>query len=366
MAFSSAWLGSIVCFYFCRRWFKVHVRKLMTKNKSLKAVVRTVEKKGFRLLLLIRLAPYPFNIMNALLSATHIPLYTFALATGLSLLKLMLFVYIGSTLSSLAGNDGDDDDTPKNPDEAHGHRLQKVAMILGIILGIGVGGYVWLVASREVEKSEALRIERRRRRREAGLRRALNERLGLDFASSGGTGIGHGGHGIELTDQNYGLGSDLGREDASLFDRLETGRGESGQATTTGWRDVVDMGGDSFADSGEEEDSSDSFDDDDDEEEEEEEEDDGDQDAFLGGLGGRSGYRSVGQSERQDARNREDEELDFSAHFTGLDHSPWQEDETVDATDTADAGFEATTDWPSIDPNADPESIDNDDDGRGR
>ncbi|KAK3815216.1 MAG: snare associated Golgi protein-domain-containing protein, partial [Benniella sp.] len=155
MAFSSAWLGSIVCFYFCRRWFKVHVRKLMTKNKSLKAVVRTVEKKGFRLLLLIRLAPYPFNIMNALLSATHIPLYTFALATGLSLLKLMLFVYIGSTLSSLAGNDGNDDDTPKNPDEVHGHKLQKVAMILGIILGIGVGGYVWLIASREVEKSEA-------------------------------------------------------------------------------------------------------------------------------------------------------------------------------------------------------------------
>jgi len=303
--------------------------------------------------------------MNALLSATHIPLYTFALATGLSLLKLMLFVYIGSTLSSLTGNDGNDDDTPKNPDEVHGHKLQKVVMILGIILGIGVGGYVWLVASREVEKSEALRIERRRRRREAGLRRALNERLGFDFASSGGgTGMGHGGNGIELTDQNYGLGSDLDREDASLFDRLETGRGESGQATTTGWRDVG-VSGDSFADSGEE-DSSDSFDDDD-EEEEEEEDDDGDQDAFLSGLGGRSGYRSVDQSERQDERNREDEELDFSAQFTGLDHSPWQEDETVDATDTADAGFEATMNWPSIDPNADPESIDNDDDdGRGR
>ncbi|GJJ78678.1 hypothetical protein EMPS_11037 [Entomortierella parvispora] len=166
IAFSAALAGSIVCFYFCRRWFKAQVRTLMSKNKSLKSVVRTVEKRGFRLLVLIRLAPYPFNVMNALLSATHIPLPTFALATAISLLKLTLHVYIGSTLSTLTGSNPDEEDDPSNPDKKnHGKALKVVVMVMSIFLGIGVGAYVWMVAKREVAITEAIRIERRRRRR---------------------------------------------------------------------------------------------------------------------------------------------------------------------------------------------------------
>ncbi|KAI7819214.1 snare associated Golgi protein-domain-containing protein, partial [Gamsiella multidivaricata] len=145
IAFSSALAGSIACFYLCRKRFKAHVRKLMAKNKSLKSVVRTVERRGFRLLVLIRLAPYPYNIMNALLSATHIPLHTFALATAISLIKLTLHVYIGSTLSSLTG-----DDDPDEPNKGHGKKVKVFVMIVGIILGIGVGAYVWMVAKREI------------------------------------------------------------------------------------------------------------------------------------------------------------------------------------------------------------------------
>ncbi|KAK5807950.1 snare associated Golgi protein-domain-containing protein, partial [Linnemannia elongata] len=149
IAFTGAMAGSIVCFYFCRRWFKAQVRKLMSKNKSLKGVVRTVEKRGFRLLVLIRLAPYPFNVMNAILSATHIPLSTYIVATAISLIKLTLHVYIGSTLSTLTGGDGDDTDPKKDPNN-HGKRVKILMMVMGIILGIGVGAYVWAVAKREI------------------------------------------------------------------------------------------------------------------------------------------------------------------------------------------------------------------------
>ncbi|GJJ78139.1 hypothetical protein EMPS_10498 [Entomortierella parvispora] len=183
IAYTSALLGSIACFYLCRKWFKVQVRALMAKKPSMKSVVKAVEKRGFRLMILIRLAPYPFNVMNALLSTTHIPLSTYTLATALSLSKLALHVYIGSTLSSLAAlppalpslppMDGDQGENtpetalPGTEGDSHGRNLKIVVMVISMTLGIAVGAYVWLVAKREIEASEGIRIERRRKRRES-------------------------------------------------------------------------------------------------------------------------------------------------------------------------------------------------------
>ncbi|KAG0368214.1 hypothetical protein BGZ54_002452 [Gamsiella multidivaricata] len=199
IAYSSALLGSITCFYLCRKWFKVQVRALMAKKQSMKSVVKAVEKRGFKLMLLIRLAPYPFNVMNALLSATHIPLSTFAIATAISLTKLALHVYIGSTLSSLAilpppptdtnGPNNDDGSTPLPTDDAnsHGRNLKIVVMAISMVLGIAVGAYVWIVAKREIEASEGVRIERRRKRRES-----LRQSRGSKRSSSGGVAAGRG------------------------------------------------------------------------------------------------------------------------------------------------------------------------------
>ncbi|KAK3839149.1 MAG: snare associated Golgi protein-domain-containing protein, partial [Linnemannia elongata] len=161
IAYTSALLGSIACFYLCRRWFKVQVRALMAKKQSMKSVVKAVEKRGFKLMVLIRLAPYPFNVMNALLSATHIPLSTFALATALSLTKLALHVYIGSTLSSLAPTITPPEGETTNPDgslppttpvnnNTHVRNLKIVFMVISIIIGFAVGAYVWTVAKREI------------------------------------------------------------------------------------------------------------------------------------------------------------------------------------------------------------------------
>ncbi|KAF9946433.1 hypothetical protein BGZ65_009713 [Modicella reniformis] len=195
IAYTSALLGSITCFYLCRRWFKVQVRALMAKKPSMKSVVKAVENRGFKLMLLIRLAPYPFNIINALLSATHIPLSTFALATAISLTKLALHVYIGSTLSSLAvlpppiedpeGHPGTA--LPADPTDSNGHgrSLKIVAMVISMTLGIAVGAYVWMVAKREIEASEGIRIERRRKKRQS-----LRQSRASKKMSSGGSGQG--------------------------------------------------------------------------------------------------------------------------------------------------------------------------------
>ncbi|KAG0289526.1 hypothetical protein BGZ96_006956 [Linnemannia gamsii] len=201
IAYTSALLGSIACFYLCRRWFKVQVRALMAKKQSMKSVVKAVEKRGFKLMILIRLAPYPFNVMNALLSATHIPLSTFSLATALSLTKLALHVYIGSTLSSLApvattpegettNPDGslppptDPTGTPTPANNAHSRNLKIVFMVISIIIGFVVGAYVWTVAKREIAASEGIRIERRRKKR-ASLRQSRASMRSVEGLGSG-------------------------------------------------------------------------------------------------------------------------------------------------------------------------------------
>ncbi|KAF9994560.1 hypothetical protein BGZ80_003233 [Entomortierella chlamydospora] len=352
IVFLAALSGAIVCFYFCRRWFKPQVRELLAKDKSLKSVVRTVERSGFRLLVLIRLAPYPFNIMNALLSATHISIQTFALATALSLSKLTVHVYVGSTLSSLTGENGDgnDDGTgePGNPSNGHGKALKIVVMVLGVFLGFGVGAYVWMVTKREIAIAEADRLERRRRRRrEQSLRRELNS----DRSTTGA------GNAIELSDHIPGV--DLTGRELS-FDRMARGRQTSGSSEHVGGyregyrdeeedvhegqslfgrlglgRNSQNQRGDEWRNAGANvnslsgTDNSD-FSDDDDGDDEEEEAEVGEYGADLNVLERGSNFRGeIGQDDGEGA-------LDFSAHHMGLVESPWQDDEEAEGGDSAD------------------------------
>ncbi|KAG0243953.1 hypothetical protein BGW41_000786 [Actinomortierella wolfii] len=140
------------------------------------------------MLLLIRLAPYPFNLMNALISATHIPFFTYFTATAVSLIKLALHVYIGSTLSSLIGTpppppppptDGDGDPpVPEQPHEDGSKALKIIVMISSMIVAIGVGAYVWNIALKEIESMEQARMERRRKKRESLARQYRHQSAG--------------------------------------------------------------------------------------------------------------------------------------------------------------------------------------------
>ncbi|KAF9122874.1 hypothetical protein BGW39_009424 [Mortierella sp. 14UC] len=353
-------------------WFKAQVRKLMAKNKSLKGVVRTVEKRGFRLLVLIRLAPYPYNVMNAILSATHIPLSTFIAATAISLIKLTLHVYIGSTLSTLTGGDGDNTDPNKDPNN-HGKRVKVFLMVMGIILGVGVGAYVWAVAKREIAITEAARMERRRRRR-GGRRHGrsaaaftgdgggsggielndqqvhtpdvdLTNRDSVDGFYSGTT-VGEGGR--DLSDANHFVGGaggsryqdyedDGNHEGNSLFGA--SGRPQQQQQGQRGdWRNVGSAGGaGAGAGSSTDSDESDYFDDSDDDDDEYEDGVDGERGDLERGFG--LGLALDSERDRAVDRDRTrgfgsggfgddgEEALDFSAHHAGLSDSPWRDEE---------------------------------------
>ncbi|GBC00124.1 hypothetical protein RclHR1_03750023 [Rhizophagus clarus] len=144
ISYIAALTGAITVFYLSRKWFIKYVGSVLRKNKSMNAIVKAVEKKGFKLLFLIRLAPYPYNVLNTLLSATHLSLRTFIEATALSLFKLMIHVWIGSQLSSFSINTFEE--TPK--------LLKIIIMIIGIGIGIGVIIYVWISARKVIKEIE--------------------------------------------------------------------------------------------------------------------------------------------------------------------------------------------------------------------
>ncbi|KAI9141031.1 snare associated Golgi protein-domain-containing protein, partial [Paraphysoderma sedebokerense] len=94
-------LGSITCFMLSRSLLRDHFNRLASRYTFLLRANQVIDKKGFWILLIVRLGPYPFSIVSVLAAQTSISTWKFALATFLSTPRFLAFVYIGSTLTSL-------------------------------------------------------------------------------------------------------------------------------------------------------------------------------------------------------------------------------------------------------------------------
>ncbi|CDS04084.1 hypothetical protein LRAMOSA07039 [Lichtheimia ramosa] len=155
VSYFSALLGSVVCFVVSRLWLKGFVTRLMARYPNLKAVVHAVEKKGFKLFLLIRLSPYPFNLLNVLFAATNISLRDYTIGTALTLTKIALHVYIGANLTSFAKQFLDEEDDSEMTDsERRANTARTIAMIIGSVLATCVMIYIYIVAKRAVKEVE--------------------------------------------------------------------------------------------------------------------------------------------------------------------------------------------------------------------
>ncbi|KAI7853446.1 snare associated Golgi protein-domain-containing protein [Circinella umbellata] len=149
LSYFSALAGAVACFVISRMWFKDRVQRFMLDYPNLHAVVRAVEKSGFKLFLLIRISPYPFNILNVLFAATDISLRDFAFGTAISLTKIALHIYIGSSFTSFAKRIlGDDSDL--TDDERTAETMRIVSAIVGSILSFGVMTYIYIITRRAV------------------------------------------------------------------------------------------------------------------------------------------------------------------------------------------------------------------------
>lgn len=152
------------------------------------------------LLLLIRIAPYPYNLLNVILaSSPTLTLQTYTGCTAVSLCKLVLHTWIGSGIHDLSESyghgqskgqeeskegDGVDGQWPQDPDGVTGRPAQEGGTQtaktwttwVGIVLCIVLFFYLMHFAKRAVKKAQAEQAEMEERERE--------EREGLTSVSA--------------------------------------------------------------------------------------------------------------------------------------------------------------------------------------
>jgi uncharacterized membrane protein YdjX (TVP38/TMEM64 family) len=143
ISYCAALSGAIVVFWLSRTFLREAIGRWLSSTRALCRAVRAVERKP-QLLFLVRLAPYPYNVLNALLAATPtLTMRTYVICTALSLFKVIIHTSIGAGIRSFKqGSDGqeEEDDT-----------WSKVWTIGGILLCVALFVYLSLVARRAVD-----------------------------------------------------------------------------------------------------------------------------------------------------------------------------------------------------------------------
>ncbi|KAK0565705.1 hypothetical protein OC844_001073 [Tilletia horrida] len=158
IAYIAALSGAITVFLLSRTLLRGWMTGLLNKSGGLKKVVRAIEKQP-KLLFLIRLAPYPYNLMNTLLaSSPTLTFKTYTMCTALALPKLLVHTGLGTSIKNFAayhGAEGGSGTTETSEEEmarsATAERVKRIAGLVGVLLCIGIFIYLMHVARKAVD-----------------------------------------------------------------------------------------------------------------------------------------------------------------------------------------------------------------------
>jgi uncharacterized membrane protein YdjX (TVP38/TMEM64 family) len=139
--------GSLCSFLASRTILSNYVHRLVGKDKRFEALALTLKHDGIKILCMIRLCPLPYSLSNAAIATfpTVHPL-NYALATALVTPKLLIHVFIGSRLGSLAGDEEMDTSTKI---------INYASIIIGGALGATVG---YIIYQRTMARAKELEI----------------------------------------------------------------------------------------------------------------------------------------------------------------------------------------------------------------
>lgn len=111
------------------------------------------------LLLLIRVAPYPYNLLNVILASSPcLSLRTYTACTALSLCKLVLHTWIGAGLHDLSelhgAGAGAGDGKELSPEDQQRQDVRWYSTCFGVVLCISLFFYLTHLAKRAVAKAQ--------------------------------------------------------------------------------------------------------------------------------------------------------------------------------------------------------------------
>ena len=154
ISYIAALSGAIVVFTLSRSLLREWMVGLLNKSGGLKKVVRAIEKQP-KLLFLVRLAPYPYNLMNTLLaSSPTLTLRTYVTCTALALPKLLIHTGLGTSIKNFAAYNGAGEAQSKEDAQASqtAEHVKKWAGLIGAGLCFGIMIYLLSVARRAVDE----------------------------------------------------------------------------------------------------------------------------------------------------------------------------------------------------------------------
>lgn len=203
MSYVSALAGAVFVFSLSRSIpaLRGAITSCMSHSRALQRVVRAISKRP-SLLFLVRLAPYPYNVLNALLAGCpRLTFQTYFVCTALSLLKVIIHTSVGAGIKNFA----EYHTVPKKGESAkassgseESSSLGQMSTILGVGLCIFIAIYLTYVARRAVDEEldeedvECARGRSRLRlRAQYGVRADDEESVGfLDESHTDGLGLG--------------------------------------------------------------------------------------------------------------------------------------------------------------------------------
>lgn len=145
ISYCAALSGAIVVFWLSRTFLREPIGRWLSSTRALCRAVRAVERKP-QLLFLVRLAPYPYNVLNALLAATPaLTMRTYVICTALSLFKVIIHTSIGAGIRSFSAKP--ESDVQEEEDDT----WSKVWTVCGILLCVALFIYISWVARRAVD-----------------------------------------------------------------------------------------------------------------------------------------------------------------------------------------------------------------------
>ncbi|KAI9806813.1 MAG: Tlg2-vesicle protein [Piccolia ochrophora] len=146
-------VGSLCSFLLSRTIFSGYVHRLVENDRRFAALALTLKHDGLKLLVMIRFCPLPYSLSNGAMATfpTVHPLM-FALATAISTPKLLIPVFIGGRLATLAEDGAKMDATTKV--------VNVLSIAGGGVLGVSVG---WFIYQRTMARAQQLEAEERAR-----------------------------------------------------------------------------------------------------------------------------------------------------------------------------------------------------------
>ncbi|KAL7751908.1 Tlg2-vesicle protein [Sorochytrium milnesiophthora] len=163
--FLGGFIGSSLCFIAARRYLRQYVeRKVLVRFPNVNTIKRVIERRGFKFLLLIRIAPYPYNIVNVLVATTRIPYRVYAAATAISLLKILIHIYLGASLTNFtelvlpAPAPGAGAGNENNASRERATVLSHVFLGVGFACAVVGIVWVWRVVQRAVKDEEEVQM----------------------------------------------------------------------------------------------------------------------------------------------------------------------------------------------------------------